>query len=239
MIIENIPIRIDKIIPPVQSVFSLLDIPEAAELPQLADSLYTDAIHIFRETVHPACIIAKIGHKEFTSIFHGEGLNDKDAVVGAIYPRADYLALFALTLAEPVSRQIKILLDANDFAMGSLLDAAASIAADRAVQVIEETVCHQMVDQSGLVEVSAILGYSPGYCGWHISGQKKLFKFLQPEKIGINLNNSYLMTPLKSVTGVLIGGPKEIHIFDDHFGYCGACKDRSCRQRIRKLERIP
>jgi hypothetical protein len=77
--------------------------------------------------------------------------------------------------------------------------------------------------------------YSPGYCGWHISGQKMLFQFLRPEEIGISLLESFLMKPLKSVTGVLIAGKKTVHVFKPEFPFCSECKDHSCQQRIKAL----
>jgi hypothetical protein len=80
-----------------------------------------------------------------------------------------------------------------------------------------------------------VLSYSPGYCGWDISAQKKLFAYLQPKNIGIRLNDSYLMTPLKSVSGVLIDGKKEIHIFQNNFDFCESCKTHSCRERIKRV----
>jgi hypothetical protein len=84
-------------------------------------------------------------------------------------------------------------------------------------------------------ETTVVLGYSPGYCGWHISGQKKLFAYLHPERIGITLNNSYLMTPLKSVTGVLVAGPPEIHRFKPDFPFCRHCRTYSCLERFKHL----
>ena len=82
-----------------------------------------------------------------------------------------------------------------------------------------------------------MLPYSPGYCGWHVSGQGRLFGALCPEEIGIRLNASFLMQPLKSVSGVLVAGAPEIHDFDDDFDFCAECTTRECRVRIaRALE---
>ena len=83
----------------------------------------------------------------------------------------------------------------------------------------------------------AVLGYSPGYCGWHITAQKKFFNFLKPGEIGITLNDSCLMTPLKSITGVLVAGPKDIHIFKNDYEYCDTCKNKSCLERMKRLKR--
>lgn len=60
-------------------------------------------------------------------------------------------------------------------------------------------------------------------------------EYLQPEKIGISLNDNFLMSPIKSVTGVLVDGKKEIHIFETNFLFCSSCKHHSCSERMKKL----
>jgi cobalamin-dependent methionine synthase I len=42
--------------------------------------------------------------------------------------------------------------------------------------------------------------FSPGYSDMSLEMQKKIFKLLKPENIGINLSPSCLMIPEKSVT---------------------------------------
>jgi hypothetical protein len=80
-----------------------------------------------------------------------------------------------------------------------------------------------------------VLTYSPGYCGWHITGQRALFARLKPEEIGIKLTASCLMRPLKSVSGVILAGEREAHLFDDSYPFCDECADRPCRARIASL----
>lgn len=46
--------------------------------------------------------------------------------------------------------------------------------------------------------------YSPGYCGWHVSEQQKLFSlFPVASPCGIQLTDSSLMIPIKSVSGII------------------------------------
>ena len=73
--------------------------------------------------------------------------------------------------------------------------------------------------------------YSPGYCGWHISAQERLFARLRPEQIGIRLNERFLMTPLKSISGVLVAGPARIHQVTGSYPFCAQCKSPACRER--------
>lgn len=82
---------------------------------------------------------------------------------------------------------------------------------------------------------AATMLFSPGYCGWHVSGQKRLFESLRPDEIGIELSESFLMQPLKSVSGVIVVGPREIFDFDDAFSFCDECSTHSCRDRIRTV----
>jgi hypothetical protein len=43
------------------------------------------------------------------------------------------------------------------------------------------------------------------------------------------------MQPLKSVSGVLVVGPPEVHAFQPEFACCDACRTRLCRHRIATL----
>ena len=79
------------------------------------------------------------------------------------------------------------------------------------------------------------LRYSPGYCGWHVSGQRALFAALRPAEIGLALRESCLMDPLKSISGVLVSGAPRIHDFVDDYPFCAECAERACRDRIASL----
>ncbi len=81
----------------------------------------------------------------------------------------------------------------------------------------------------------AVLPYSPGYCGWDLSGQRQLFAQLQPDAIGISLNDSCLMQPMKSVSGVFVAGEGEIHEFVNEYDFCSLCTTMACRRRLKSL----
>ena len=57
-------------------------------------------------------------------------------------------------------------------------------------------------------KVSLTTRYSPGYGDLSLESQKQVFALLNPPKyIGVTLNDSFLMSPSKSVTGIIgIGG---------------------------------
>ena len=50
--------------------------------------------------------------------------------------------------------------------------------------------------------------YSPGYCGWHVTQQKFFFSLLPEQPCGVRLSESSLMSPIKSVSGVIAVGER-------------------------------
>ena len=146
------------------------------------------------------------------------------------------LALFALTVGSEIVDTINDLFNKEGLCtQAAMLDSVASMAADKSVEILEAYLYNNLSEKNLTKNGSIVLGYSPGYCGWDLSGQKKLFQHLNPAEIGITLNDSYLMSPLKSVSGVLVHGDKEIHVFESSFTFCSYCKNQTCHDRIEKI----
>ena len=233
---QRVAINLDDIIPSSIDVFKHQGIPEETDIPDHIINLFDEAVSVFKElNIKPVGIIKEIAINEFDNIYEGEGINEDQTPLENIYPQADNLALFALTLGSEIVDAINDLLNQNEFAPGTMLDSVASLAADKSVEVLENFLFSNPTERNLTTNDSIVLGYSPGYCGWHLSGQKKLFQNLNPEEIGITINESYLMSPLKSVSGVLVHGDKEIHKFDPAFNFCSDCKDQTCYDRMERI----
>jgi hypothetical protein len=43
------------------------------------------------------------------------------------------------------------------------------------------------------------------------------------------------MQPLKSVSGVILAGPRTIHRFPPTYDFCDRCETRTCRDRLRAM----
>jgi hypothetical protein len=223
------------IMPTQEDVLRSQGMSKGVAAPTGIQALLAEAMDLFAGICEPAGLNAELSPYEFGEIYQGEGKNEEVTPLDRIYPRAQALAVFALTLGSQISERIAGAFTDRDFALGSMLDAAASLAADKAVEIWETHFRDELVSRHPTIPDSCALSYSPGYCGWHISGQKKLFQYLRPERIGISLNDSCLMTPLKSVSGVLVAGPGEIHLFEADFHFCHPCKTHSCHQRMKRL----
>jgi Vitamin B12 dependent methionine synthase, activation domain len=232
---QRVPINVNDIIPASKDVLNHQGIPEDSVIPDHIISLFDDAVIVFKEKAKPVAIIKKVTVKEFDNIFEGERKNEDQAPLENIYPHSDNLVLFALTVGSEIVNTINDLFKKNDFAPGAMLDSVASMAADKSVEVLENYLINDLSEKNLTKNSSIVLGYSPGYCGWDLSGQKKLFQHLNPGEIGITINESFLMSPLKSVSGVLVHGDKEIHVFESSFAFCSYCKNQTCYDRIEKI----
>jgi hypothetical protein len=72
----------------------------------------------------------------------------------------------------------------------------------------------------------ATCAYSPGQFKWTIEEQIKIFEMLDGKTIGVELNESYLMVPFKSISGVYGFGPEDR--IDKTRIACDLCPRENC-----------
>lgn len=133
---------------------------------------------------------------------------------------ASSLAFFMCTAGKEITEKSKEFSENDDPITGYILDVIGSIAADKTVELIQKEL-EIKCGQSGL---SISDRFSPGYCEWSVSEQKLLFDLFPPKIFGIELTESFLMKPVKSVSGI-IGIGKGLM----QKGYqCQWCNDTDC-----------
>jgi hypothetical protein len=214
-------------------VLHLQGIPPDATVPARIEALLDAATAAYLEVAEPRAIVGEITPGAFAKVYRGEGRNAPATPLDVIVPKAERLALFAATVGAPATARIRELFDAHELALGCMLDSVCSAAADRLAELLSARDLGR-ADRSAAGD-RRVLPYSPGYCGWDVRGQKELFAYLRPEQVGITLNASCLMQPLKSVSGVLVAGPALIHKFKPAFPFCEECRERPCLDRMRTV----
>lgn len=210
-------------------------VPDSHPVSEQVAALVEKAILLYESLAEPRGMVAEISVSEFQEVYRGEGRNSLPAPLPGIVKKAEALALFAATVGDPVSDRIQELFDENDPATACMLDGIGSDRAETAATLLAEAFLDSLLSKGAVDREARVLPYSPGYCGWHVTGQKRLFAFLDPGQIDISLNESCLMSPIKSVSGVLVVGRPEIHDFENDFDFCLDCASWECRSRIASL----
>lgn len=224
-----------EILPAPEAVLRAQGVKSARPADPRTAALCADSLRLLGDLARPMGLLQELSRADFAAVYRGEGRNAERSPLAEIAPRAERLALFALTLGAPVTERIAALFAAGDFALAAMLDAAASESAELVAAALERHYARALAQAGDLNGETRLLRHSPGYCGWHLSGQGALFAALAPAEIGITLRESCLMEPLKSISGVVVAGPAAIHNFTDDFPFCADCDTRGCRQRIRAI----
>jgi len=129
-------------------------------------------------------------------------------------------ALFVCTAGDGISAHSQHLAAEGDTLLSYVFDVIGSLTVDKAVDKMEEELKKE-VETKGL-HISD--RYSPGYCDWSVADQQQLFALLPSKFCGITLAKSMLMSPIKSVSGIIGIGPNLKQI-----GYqCNWCNDTNC-----------
>ena len=223
------------VVPTHLEVLTQQKIPERSASPRIM-RLMDDAIGLFKDLVQPCGVVEDFAPHEFPELYKGSGLNDPDGPVPSIVARADSTAFMAATMGDALAAKCSDLFKQGSASLGYMLNVVSSAGSER----MGRRMCRFFLDRlrSGSCKVKDIRVqyYCPGHCGWHISGQEKLFVALRPDEIGISLNAHWVMAPFKSISGILAAAPIEVHRFQNGFSFCPECREHKCVDRLRLLE---
>lgn len=227
-----IRMRFMEVRPAEEDVLRRLGVPPGADLRPEVRELLDRAAEITERLADARGVIHPVRREEFVAIYDGEGKNAAESALERIYPRAGALALFVATVGEKLEREISALFREGDSALAVVLDAYASATMNRCVDALVKRFEFGFYDDR-----VRVLPYSPGYCGWHLTGQRALFGTLEFDNAGVALGESCLMIPLKSVSGVLVAGGASVHRFRPDFEFCEECETHECIPRMASVNR--
>jgi hypothetical protein len=228
---------VDEVTPTSAEVIENQGMAGRSNLPSRISALLDSALELFKQLVEPQGLMEDWPISEFKSIYDANGMNSPEGPVPLIVPRAEKLALFAATLGNALIAKSSELFTKGGPALGFMLDAVNSSGAEKLGYLMGQRFLETLPEAQRLSKNLEVQYYSPGHCGWHISGQEKLFDVLHPEEIGISLNTSWAMQPIKSISGILVVGDLKIHRFKPIFSFCKQCKEHKCLERLKVLER--
>jgi len=113
--------------------------------------------------------------------------------------KSDSAALFLCTAGEDIGLRSRKSMKEGDLLRGYVYDVVGSEAVEAAADLMQDQLEANMKSLGSNITNR----FSPGYCGWMVVEQHKLFSLMPDNYCGIRLTESALMDPIKSVSGII------------------------------------
>lgn len=156
----------------------------------------------------------------FDDILQGNDI--KDHLAGC-----EKIILFCATIGAEIDKLIRIS-QITDMAKAVVLDSFASVAIEQLCNKADKILAEKYKDSY------LTFRFSPGYGDYPLELQREFLNILDaPRKIGLTVNDSFLLTPTKSVTAIIGISPNEI---ERKKRGCATCNMRGKCLYVRKGE---
>jgi hypothetical protein len=154
--------------------------------------------------------------------------NSGKIITGSL-KKSEKIALFLMTAGKGIEMWSRKMIRDGDPLSGYIIDLLGSETVESATDLMQGDLEMKMKDRGSRITNR----YSPGYCGWLVQEQQKLFSLFPENFCDISLSKSSLMIPIKSVSGI-IGIGKDVR----KTAYsCNICDMENCIYRDRSTGR--
>lgn len=196
---------------------------KAGEISQRMEKLMKKANNEIRRIAEPKALfrISRVERENGALLVSGQPLESEK--LRKIFTPCYKAAVFLVTLGNNVDKLIQKTMKKRSH-YGYVLDAAASVAAESMAAYLQKYLKDKLDEEEMMT-----LRYSPGYCDWPLSEQKKIFKILPNEQIGVSISDNYLMDPRKSISGLM--GICDADSLKHGGNACLECKNTNCIYR--------
>ena len=124
---------------------------------------------------------------------------DINNTVFAQLRKSESIAVFLSTAGEDTAARGRQAAKDGDPLKGFVYDVIGSEIVDAAAELMQNDLDEKMAP-AGLLTTNR---FNPGYCGWNVTEQHKLFRLMADNYCGIRLTESALMDPVKSGSGFI------------------------------------
>ncbi|CAN2042027.1 AdoMet activation domain-containing protein [Candidatus Magnetomoraceae bacterium gMMP-15] len=168
--------------------------------------------------------IQKVG-KGFVML--DNGITFKSLKLSRAMTGCNEIISFIATIGPEIEKDIAILTKNGKISTAFILNSMGSLTVENMVAQFWEN--KKLKYQSQGRGVS--LRFSPGYCDWPLNEQKKLFSLCDSNKMRVKINNFFLMSPCKSISGVFGISDHENASRVSNYLPCDECKKTDCKER--------
>jgi Vitamin B12 dependent methionine synthase, activation domain len=113
--------------------------------------------------------------------------------------KSESIAVFLCTAGEEIGSRSRKAMKERDLLKGYIYDVIGSEIVESVADILQAEIELTALDSGKKITNR----YSPGYCGWDVDEQHKLFELIPDNYCGIRLTPSALMDPIKSISGII------------------------------------
>ena len=113
-----------------------------------------------------------------------------------VFNDAVKVALCVCTIGPGLEKEVEDLTRKNDLLKALILDSIGSEAVEEVAIQSDKSIAEEAIKMN----LWPSKRFSPGYGEWDLKEQQFIFKMLPAKKIGIELNESFMMIPRKSIS---------------------------------------
>ena len=113
--------------------------------------------------------------------------------------KSESVVVLLCTAGEEIAVRSRNAIKEGDLLKGYIYDIFGSLIVEAAVALMNDNLKEFLLSEGGKVTAK----YSPGYCGWDLAEQHKLFQLFPDNFCGVSLTQSALMDPVKSISGII------------------------------------
>lgn len=145
--------------------------------------------------------------------------------IGRHWGPVERVAAAVVTIGEALEQRVRALWEARELPLAVMLDSVGSGAVESLAEYVNDLLC-----QEGLAAGHRVTNrISPGYAGWDVADQRRLFALCPGDGVGVTLNEACFMLPEKSITLLVGAGPRAR--VDHYFTQCARCWMAGCAYR--------
>jgi hypothetical protein len=117
---------------------------------------------------------------------------------------SDHVAVFACSVSEELEQTLTCYNYQEEITEAYIADIIGTLIVEKSTGMLSDF----LKKEAGDLSLKITNSQSPGNCGWNVEEQRKLFDLLPENYLGIKLNDSGMMYPVKSISGIIGIGKK-------------------------------
>jgi hypothetical protein len=197
----------------------------------LPDQAVLELVHrllaLLRREVQPRyAFLLSEGSIENVSVHIQNQVLDTGPTITRLLQNSSSFVVFAATAGLEFEQIIQTHKTSDDMLVNYMLDLMGTILVEKAGDYLERKL------EKAHPEMLHTNRFSPGYCNWPLTEQRKIFGLLGEHPCGITLSDVCLMMPIKSISGI-IGVGKDVQT---RKYACQYCEMETCYKRKKQGE---